>query len=370
MPGARLDGVKGEAVLLASQQAHYSKRSVAAWLGIGERGVVDIPSHPDNDVRLDLLEEAARRAIEKGQRIACILATMGTTDAFGVDDLEGIVAMRDRLVEDLGLDYRPHVHADAVIGWAWSVFNDYDFTQNPLGFRPRTVRALAGVQRRMSRLHLADSVGIDFHKTGFCPYISSLFLVRDREDLKLIARPRESMPYLFQTGEHHPGVYTLETTRSGTGVLAALGNLLLLGKNGLRALLGHLVEMAEVLREHLEGHSATTVLNGENFGTVTLFRVYPDGVDTWSVPQKERSDPSYREKLLEYNEYNRAVYRYVHAEAMKGRGVLISLTENYRRTDYGEPMVALKSFITSPFADEENVELVVTKVLEAREQVE
>ena len=35
------------------------------------------------------------------------------------------------------------LHADAVIGWAWSVFRDYNFATNPLGFRGRTVRALA-----------------------------------------------------------------------------------------------------------------------------------------------------------------------------------------------------------------------------------
>ncbi len=45
------------------------------------------------------------------------------------------------------------------------------------------------------------------------------------------------------------------------------------------------------------------------------------------------------------------------------------MTDCYRHTDYGEPMVALKSFILSPFADEEHVELLVTRLLEAREKV-
>ena len=49
--------------------------------------------------------------------------------------------------------------------------------------------------------------------------------------------------------------------------------------------------------------------------------------------------------------------------------MLISLTDCYRHTSYGEPIVALKSFILSPFVDEENVEVVVEKVLEAREPV-
>ena len=131
-----------------------------------------------------------RDLLKQGERIAAIVATMGTTDAFGLDDLSESVAIRDRLVDEFSLDYLPHLHADAVIGWAWSVFNDYDFGENPLGFRGRTVRALAGAQRRMQHLRLADSIGIDFHKTGFTPYISSLFLVRDTDDLSLISPQR------------------------------------------------------------------------------------------------------------------------------------------------------------------------------------
>ncbi len=368
-PGSRRHGLRGGAVVLTSEQSHFCRLNVASWLGIGEDNVIAVPSGIDNDVKIHDLEEAARTALRDGRRIACFIATLGTTDAFGLDDLAAMVDLRDRLVEEFELDYRPHVHADAVIGWAWSVFNDYDFEANPLGFRPRTLRALAGACRRIRDLRLADSVGVDFHKTGFAPYISSLFLARRGEDLEFIGRQREQMPYLFQSGHYHPGTFTLETSRAGTGVMAALANLLLLGKDGFRALLGHLVEIAEVLRENLEAHEATTVMNSGNFGTVTLFRAYPDGVDTWTVKDRERRDPSYRPQLLAHNEYNRKIYRLLHEEAMAGRGVLISMTDCYRHTDYGEPMVALKSFILSPFADEEHVELLVTRLLEAREKV-
>ena len=116
------------------------------------------------------------------------------------------------------------------------------------------------------------------------------------------------MPYLFQSGHYHPGKYTLETTRSGSAPLAAMANLLLFGKDGLRSLLGHLVTMAEILRDHLNGHPATTVLNRASFGPVTLFRVYPDGVDTFSVPQREQSDPACRDILRKHNDYNRRIF--------------------------------------------------------------
>ncbi len=368
-PDAMDNGIRGDGVILASEQSHYCRLNVAGWLGLGERQVIEVPTHLRNDIRIDRLEAAARAALDDGRRIVALVATMGTTDAFGVDDLDAIVDLRDRLVADYGLDYTPHVHADAVIGWAWSVFNDYDFEGNALGFRPRTVRALAAAGRRISKLARADSIGIDFHKTGFTPYISSLFLARERDELQLLVRGRDQMPYLFQSGERHPGVYTLETSRGGGGVLSAYANLHLFGRVGLRVLLGHLVEMAELLREHLEGHDSTTVLNDDGVGPVTVFRVYPDGVDTWTIKDRERTDPAARAELLRHNEYNRRLFRYLYDRAMRGEGVHISMTDCYRHTDYGEPVVGLKSFMLSPFIDEQHVERLVADILQARQAI-
>jgi glutamate/tyrosine decarboxylase-like PLP-dependent enzyme len=269
-------------------------------------------------------------------------------------------------MQEFQLATPPHIHADAVIGWAWCVFKDYDWDVNPLGFRLRTIRCLAAAYSRIRHLNLADSIGVDFHKTGFTPYVSSAFLVRDAGDLRSITRGDEKMPYLFQSGHYHPGKYTLETTRSGSGPMAALANLLLLGKDGFRALLGHLVTMAETFREHLGGHVSTTVFNRNNVGPVTLFRVYPDGVDTFIVPKREETDPHYRQQLLAHNAYNRRIYELVHQDALRGEGAILSMTDCYRETDYGEPIVALKSYIMSPFADEAHIDAVLKSIWTAR----
>ena len=362
-------GVSENAVVIVSDTGHYCATNIVGWLGIGTNNLITIPTTVENEVDLRQLEEEVRTALERGKKIAAIIATLGTTDAFGVDDLERIVALRDKLIEDFQLDYQPHIHADAVIGWAWSVFNDYDFEENPLRFRPRTIRALAGACRRIRHLSLADSVGVDFHKTGFTPYISSLVLVKNQADLELVKRQPEQMPYLYQFGDYRPGMYTLETSRAGTGILAALANFQLFGERGLRVILGHIVEMTQLLREYLEGREGTTVLNRSNFGPVTLFRAYPDGVDTFSIKQDEFEDAAHRDSLLAHNDYNRKIFQYVHSEAMEGRGIVISSTDCYRHTTYGEPIVGLKSFILSPFVDEDDVKMVVSKVLEARRKV-
>lgn len=177
------------------------------------------------------------------------------------------------------------------------------------------------------------------------------------------------MPYLYHSGDYRPGFFTLETSRGGSGILAALSNFRLLGQRGMQALLGHIIEMTQVLREHLDGHEMTTVLNRGNFGPVTLFRVYPDGVDTFTVQTREFEDSAYRNDLLRHNEYNRRIAAYVQKEVLAGRGVMISLTECYRQTLYGEPIVALKSYILSPFVDEDNIQVLIDKVLEARDHV-
>jgi glutamate/tyrosine decarboxylase-like PLP-dependent enzyme len=369
LPGAMENGVREDAAVFASDCSHYCRYNVTGWLGLGSKNLITIPTNVRNEMDISVLREKAREVLRSGRKIAGFICTMGTTDAFGLDDLEGVVRLRDELVEEFGLDYRPHVHADAVIGWAWSVFNDYSFDANPLGFRPRTLRALAAAHRRIRHLHLADSIGVDFHKTGFTPYVASLVLFKDRADFNLLTRDQERMPYLYQFGEYHPGIFTLETSRSGAGAMAALANLKLFGLQGWQALLGHIVEMAQLLREHLEGRSGTSVLNEDNVGPVTLFRAYPDGVETFEIEEQELNSPAARESLLYHNEFNRRISDHIHKEAMDGNGIVLSLTDCYRYTAYGEPVVGLKSYILSPFVDEHEIEEVVREVLEARKLV-
>ena len=237
-PQAMQKGVSDDVVVLVSDAGHYCAHNIVGWLGMGTDQLIVIPTLAENEIDLAQLADAARTALGSGKKIAAIIATMGTTDAFGLDDLQAIVALRDSLVDEFQLSYRPHIHADSVIGWAWSVFNDYDFQDNPLEFRPRTLRALAGACRRIRHLALADSMGIDFHKTGFAPYISSLVLVKDRADLQLLMRDPQQMPYLYHFGDHRPGMYTLETSRAGTGPLTALANFRFFGEQGLRVALG------------------------------------------------------------------------------------------------------------------------------------
>ena len=346
--------------------------NVAGWLGLGEKSVVAVPTHLENDIRVDRLEAVAREALDQGRRIVALVATMGTTDAFGVDDLDAIADLRDRLVKEYDLDYRPHIHADAVIGWAWSVFTDYDFEANPLGFRPRTVHALASARRRISKLHRADSVGIDFHKTGFTPYISSLFLARDRADMQLLVRGREQMQYhCSRAASAIPGCSRWRRHAAGRGCSRPTPTYSYSDRWACASLLGHLVEMAETLREHLEGHDCTTVLNDDGVGTVTVFRVYPDGVDTLDGQGSRADRPRCAGRAAAPQRLQPPVVSVsIRAGDARRKASASPMTDCYRETEYGEPMVGLKSFILSPFIDERDVEQLVRDILDARQALD
>jgi len=135
------EGVREDVKIISSAASHYSRLNVSGWLGVGMKNLVTIPTTKDNDMSLPLLEKYLRRAFDAGEKVGVIIATMGTTDAFGLDDLGAIVRLRDQLAREYHLPQPPHIHADAVIGWAWSVFKDYDFPANPLGFKARTLKS-------------------------------------------------------------------------------------------------------------------------------------------------------------------------------------------------------------------------------------
>lgn len=389
-PGSSQTGLRGgDAVLISGERSHYCSSSAAEWLGIGTDNLWKVATNDDHEMDLEALKDTLKKAVEQGKRIAAIVATMGTTDHFAIDRLDKIVELRDELVREYELDYTPHIHADAVIGWAWSSFNDYfgpDQDLDPLGFQndeEETYRTLVMTSRKIRHLALADSVGIDFHKTGFTPYLSSMILFRNRRDdqgqvqndLNLLRHDPGVMPYLFQFGEYKPGEYTMETTRPGTGVLMALANLTLFGKRGLQAMLGYLVSQRLRLITRLENDAHITVLNPNNRGTVTLFRTYPKGVET-PVIDKERHDPEMRDHLLLYNAFNLAVEKFLHHKATTGEGVVLSKTSAYTTSAYEDeslgihlPIVALKSYMMSPFIERCHVDMVLDNVREARKSV-
>ncbi len=50
----------------------------------------------------------------------------------------------------------------------------------PLKFSVKSLQKIQSLSQKISEINYADSIGIDFHKTGFCPYTSSIFMIKDK----------------------------------------------------------------------------------------------------------------------------------------------------------------------------------------------
>lgn len=78
-----------------------------------------LPVDKNGQVIIKELERRLRDCINMGNKIGCIILNGGTTNEIIIDPIKEVVSLRDRLVKEYSLDYVPHIHVDAVIGWAW-----------------------------------------------------------------------------------------------------------------------------------------------------------------------------------------------------------------------------------------------------------
>jgi len=366
-PDAKYTGLRDRVVFFCSDVSHYSIKSSAIWTGVGLDNICVIPTNDDNTMRVDLLEQAMDKAIASGAKIGCIYATMGTTDAFGIDPLREIVALRDKIAATL--DYPVHVHADAVIGWPYLTFKG-DAALDKLS--DKLQRSIRSIVSKMVELRYADSVGIDFHKTGWGPYLCSAFVVKSSHDFNLLKKYKSDMPYLYHGDGYQPGTFTLESSRPNYAQ-KALANMMVMGKDGYESLILYLLSVADYFRIQIEECPDITLLNRDNPAFVTDLRFYPEGKydpqgKLWYDRELHDQVPaSFTDNI---NQYNRAIAHYVLREAEQHGTPIVSFTESYKTTHEQRNLLGIKSYPMSPFTEESDMDAVLAQLYRAKRAID
>ena len=223
---------------------HYCAHNIVGWLGIGTDQLIVIPTIAENEIDLAQLADAARgTALDSGKKIAAIIATMGTTDAFGLGRLAGRLrpcATRSSMSSN-SPTARTSTPTRSLAGRG-RCFNDYDFSGTiPLEFRPRTPAR----PRRRVPPHSPSGVGRFYgHRLPqdrLCPvYLQPLPRQRPGRFAASDARPANRWPYLYHFWRPPPRhVHPRNVLGPGTGPLAALANFRFFGEQGMRVALGH-----------------------------------------------------------------------------------------------------------------------------------
>lgn len=273
-PFSNQKGIPQNLYCFCSELSHYSLYKSVEATGIGVENMIRVKANADHSMNLEDLKEKIEQVIAKGGVPLYILATMGTTDTFGIDDIEGIKYIAEEMERTYNID-PIYIHADSAMGGMYTFFNQYDFESNPLQFEEKVNEVLTSYQQKFKQIKLADSMVFDFHKLGQTPYTTSLFLIKNRENLKYVDLDAEETPYVGNRGygSYHTG-YTLECSRMGSA-LSIYASLLAFGIEGYQELLANYIRVNIAFRETLTKEISNVVVTNE-ISPITTFRFYPE----------------------------------------------------------------------------------------------
>ncbi|PEQ83402.1 MULTISPECIES: pyridoxal-dependent decarboxylase [Bacillus] len=365
-PSAKEHGAPQNVYCFASENAHYSLLKSAEATGIGSNHLIKVKTDPyTNSMDIEDLENKMIQVIKNGGIPLYILATMGSTDTFTIDDIKKIKESAETIQKKYKL--KPiYIHADSAMGGFYSFFNNYNFVENPLSFEPNVKNALQYVQDKMQYMSLADSVCFDFHKLGQTPYASSILIVKSHTDLQLMDIDQDDTPYLGNRsyGSYHTG-YTLECSRAGSAIPMYI-NLLAFGIDGYQKLLANYIRVNLLFREKLrEALPQVAITNDFTYGPITTFRFYMngDGQENW---KKERIGLATKEEIEDTNRLNIELFNYLgknRDQVFFGDTTRSCVVDVLNSSDRN-PISTLKFFSISPYTTVECLDEVVAFLYE------
>ena len=163
---------------------HPSHIEICNWLEL-EENCIRLKTH-NAVISVTDIENAFVSIIEQGGRLPLIILNGMTTNNHSFDNVKAVKIIRDKLVKKYKLDYTPHIHVDSVLGWVYLLLSRYDFEKNPLEISDKTAVILQTKIKAASQVKYADSFASDFHKTGYCSYTSSVFLIKDKNNFLVL----------------------------------------------------------------------------------------------------------------------------------------------------------------------------------------
>ncbi|XP_069120622.1 cysteine sulfinic acid decarboxylase-like [Argopecten irradians] len=180
-PEVKMDGMSSVPPLriLASEQAHFSVKKGAAFLGFGMKNVVLVKCDSKGRMSTTDLEQKIQTLKSKGEEPLCVVATSGTTVIGAFDPLNEVA--------DICEKYKLWMHVDAA--WGGAVL---------LSKKHKTL--MSGVER-------ADSLTWNPHKMMGALNQCSVFLTRHKDLLERSHSARAE--YLFQPDKFYDSTYDL-----------------------------------------------------------------------------------------------------------------------------------------------------------------
>jgi L-2,4-diaminobutyrate decarboxylase len=148
------NGQEDKLAIMVSEQAHYSVDKAARIMGLGSKGVIQVPVDENFQMRTDLLPSLLLKAKQDGLKVIALVANGCSTSTGTYDDLKAIA--------EFCTSHHIWFHLDAAHGGGVIYSSKY--------------------KSHLEGIELADSLIIDLHKMLMGPALSTLVLFKNSDD--------------------------------------------------------------------------------------------------------------------------------------------------------------------------------------------
>ena len=275
-PDSLINGLASDAVILCSEGGHYCVEHIASQLGLGSANCWRVPSIANGQMCPKALADLLLKAHKQNRKVAAVICCGGTTINFNCEDTRAVHEAVDRFVTTQGVNYRPYLHLDSVIGWVYftllgSGLERLNATQ---ALSPPARHRVEQICERFAGLEHFDSFGVDFHKTGLCPYNNSYFISKDRRFMDELGDGTYHFSDKdFVAGQFRAYRYTFENSRPAANILASWVVLKKFGKLGLAGYALALQTARDALCDAIKRHGVFKQLNDNTLGHEVVFSV-------------------------------------------------------------------------------------------------
>ncbi|KAL9973863.1 hypothetical protein ACROYT_G020369 [Oculina patagonica] len=228
--------------------SHISFTKAVTILGLGRNNL--IPVAVDEDSRMDakVLRDTLEKHLEKQIPVVTVVAVMGTTEESAIDPLTEILKIRKDFSKK-GLDFS--IHADGAWGGYFCSMlrdqpkNHYLKPPEDSGFVPQMYLS-SYVHDQLSALGHCDTITIDPHKSGFCPYPAGALCYKDKQ-MNTFLQITTSVVYYH--GDMTLGDIGIEGSKPGAAAASVLlaNRVIGLHKNGYGRILSECTYTAKML---------------------------------------------------------------------------------------------------------------------------